>query len=47
VALTLYMDHHVPKAITNGLRARNIHVITAHERWRRSIQRSAIIGQGN
>jgi hypothetical protein len=31
MALTFYMDHHVPKAITNGLRARNIEVITAHE----------------
>lgn len=31
MALMFYMDHHVPKAITNGLRARNIEVITAHE----------------
>jgi len=29
--LALYMDHHVPKAITNGLRARGVDVITAHE----------------
>ena len=29
--LSLYMDHHVPKAITNGLRLRNVDVLTAHE----------------
>ena len=29
--LALYMDHHVPKAITNGLRSRGVDVITAHE----------------
>lgn len=31
MALAFYMDHHVPKAITSGLRTRNIEVITAHE----------------
>jgi hypothetical protein len=29
--LALYMDHHVPKAITNGLRLREIDVLTAYE----------------
>jgi len=29
--LKLYMDHHVPRAITNGLRLRGIDVITARE----------------
>ncbi len=29
--LSLYMDHHVPKAITNGLRLREVDVLTAHE----------------
>lgn len=29
--LALYMDHHVPKAITNGLKARGVDVVTAHE----------------
>jgi hypothetical protein len=29
--LAFYMDHHVPKAITNGLRSRGVDVITAHE----------------
>ena len=29
--LAIYMDHHVPKAITNGLRLRGVDVLTAHE----------------
>ena len=29
--LVLYMDHHVPRAITDGLRIRGIGVITAYE----------------
>jgi len=28
---SLYMDHHVPKAITVGLRLRDIDVLTAYE----------------
>jgi uncharacterized protein with PIN domain len=31
MALRLYMDHHVPRAITNGLRLRGVDVLTAHE----------------
>jgi len=31
VALTFYMDHHVPRAITAGLRARGVGVLTAYE----------------
>jgi len=29
--LAIYMDHHVPRAITNGLRLRGADVLTAHE----------------
>lgn len=29
--VSLYMDHHVPKAITVGLRLRGVDVLTAHE----------------
>lgn len=29
--LALYMHHHVPRAITEGLRLRGIDVITAYE----------------
>jgi len=31
MAVSLYMDHHVPKAITVGLRLREVDVITAYE----------------
>src|SRR5206468_3572480 len=31
IPLKLYMDHHVPRAITTGLRLRHIDVITAYE----------------
>lgn len=31
MALKLYMDHHVPRAITIGLRMRSVDVIAAHE----------------
>ena len=31
MAVKLYMDHHVPRAITNGLRLRRIDILTAFE----------------
>lgn len=31
MAIAFYMDHHVPKAITNGLRLRGVDVLTAYE----------------
>ena len=31
MGLAFYMDHHVPKAITNGLRLRGVDVLTAYE----------------
>ncbi len=31
MGIKLYMDHHVPRAITAGLRLRNVDVITAFE----------------
>ena len=31
MSLSLYMDHHVPAAITRGLRKRGVDVITAYE----------------
>jgi hypothetical protein len=31
VSLRLYMDHHVPRAITRGLRRRGVDVLTADE----------------
>ena len=29
--IALYMDHHVPRAITNALRVQGVDVLTAHE----------------
>ena len=31
MGIALYMDHHVPRAITNGLRLRGVDVLTAFE----------------
>ena len=31
MTVSLYMDHHVPKAIAIGLRLRGVDIITAHE----------------
>jgi len=31
MAISLYMDHHIPKAITVGLRLRGVDVVTAYE----------------
>ncbi len=31
MAIKLYMDHNVPRAITNGLRLRGVEIITAFE----------------
>jgi len=31
MAIALYMDHHVPRAITVGLRVRGVDVLTAYE----------------
>jgi hypothetical protein len=37
VSLRLYMDHHVPGAITRGLRARGLDVLTAAEDGARQV----------
>lgn len=31
MSLAFYMDHHVPRSITTGLRARGVDVLTAYE----------------
>jgi predicted nuclease of predicted toxin-antitoxin system len=31
MAIALYMDHHVPRVITNALRLRDVDVLTAYE----------------
>jgi Domain of unknown function (DUF5615) len=37
------MDHHVPRAITNGLRLREVDVLTAHEDGTSELQDSALL----
>ena len=41
--LALYMDHHVPRAITEGLRLRGIDVITAYEDGADDMEDSALL----
>lgn len=43
MALALYMDHHVARAITNGLRQRGIDVLTAAEDGTTEFQDSALL----
>jgi len=31
MSIQLYMDHHIPRAITQGLRARGVDVLTAYD----------------
>lgn len=31
MAIKLYVDHHVPRAISDGLRLRGVDIITAYE----------------
>ncbi len=31
MTIALYMDHHVPRAITTGLRMHGVDIVTAHE----------------
>ena len=38
MALALYMDHHVPQAITYGLRLRDVDVLTAGEDGTRELE---------
>jgi hypothetical protein len=37
------MDHHVPRAITNGLRLRGVDVLTAHEGGTSDLQDPALL----
>jgi len=45
--LALYMDHHVPRAITEGLRLRGIDVITAYEDGASNIDDSALLDRAD
>lgn len=41
--LALYMDHHIPRAITEGLRLRGVDVITAYEDGSSDMDDSALL----
>lgn len=41
--ISFYMDEHVPKAITNGLRLRNIDVLTVQEDGRTGIPDNLVL----
>jgi len=43
MALALYMDHHVPRAITVGLRVRGVEVLTAEENGAKGLQNSELL----
>ena len=43
MALKLYMDHHVPRAITIGLRIHGVDVITSHEDAAGNLADSALL----
>jgi predicted nuclease of predicted toxin-antitoxin system len=43
VSVPLYMDHHVPSAVTAGLRRRGVDVLTAYEDGRAQADDEAIL----
>jgi hypothetical protein len=43
MAIALYMDEHIPKAITDGLRVRGIDVITAQEDGSNNLSDSVLL----
>jgi hypothetical protein len=43
VSISLYMDQHVPRAITQGLRARRVDVLTAYEDGASQLPDSALL----
>lgn len=45
--IALYMDHHVPRAITNGLRLREVDVITAYENGTSEIDDPDLLDRAN
>jgi predicted nuclease of predicted toxin-antitoxin system len=47
MALALYMDHQVPRAITAGLRLRGVDVLTAYEDGRSELDDSALLDRAN
>jgi Domain of unknown function (DUF5615) len=47
VSVPLYMDHHVPRAITLGLRERDVEVLTAFEDGTAEIEDEQVLQRAN
>jgi len=47
MTIGLYMDHHVPRAITTGLRLRGVDVITAYEDGAHELDDPALLDRAN
>lgn len=47
MAIALYMDQHVPRAITMGLRLRGVDVLTAYEDGRSDLDDPALLDRAN
>jgi predicted nuclease of predicted toxin-antitoxin system len=47
MAIAFYMDHHVPRAITAGLRLRGVDVLTAYEDGSIELDDSALLDRAN
>ena len=47
MAIALYMDHHVPRAVTNGLRLRNVDVLTSYEDGKNELGDSELLDRAN
>jgi hypothetical protein len=47
VSLTLYMDVHVPRAVTNGLRRRGVQVVTAQEDGTAELEDPALLDRAS
>lgn len=47
MTVALYMDHHVPRAITIGLRLHSVDIVTAHEDGCHKLDDSALLDRAN
>jgi uncharacterized protein with PIN domain len=47
MTVALYMDHHVPRAITSGLRLHGVDIVTAHEDGCHELDDSALLDRAN
>lgn len=47
MAIAFYMDHHIPRAITLGLRLRGVDALTAYEDKRSELDDSALLDRAN